>query len=122
MISNVLTRLKTKALVLVVATALVIGGATAVFAAAPSGQNVPHTFTQSNPTGTITPGHKSDSDQNDDRDAEGTGKHCDNSSGKSHPATTARPDDDKDAERTGKHCDDSSGKSHPTTTARSDDD
>ena len=118
--SNVLTLFKTKALVLVVAAALVIGGATVVFAASSSSQNVVHTFSHSNPTGTVTPGHKSDSDQNDDQDSQEHGKNCDNGDGTGHPTATATPHDEKDSEGSGKECDDGSDPGHPTPTSHGD--
>jgi hypothetical protein len=61
---KLLALLQTKAAVTIVASVLLVGGATAAFAATPAGQTVVQSFTHTHPTVTAAATHGSDSDQN----------------------------------------------------------
>jgi len=61
---KLLALLHTKAVVTIVAGVLLLGGATAAFAATPAGQTVVQSFTHTHPTVTAAATHGSDSDHN----------------------------------------------------------
>jgi hypothetical protein len=61
---KLLALLQTKAVVTIVASVLLVGGATAAFAATPAGQTVVQSFAHAHPTGTAVATHGSASDQN----------------------------------------------------------
>lgn len=71
MLAKLLTLLKAKAAITAVAAVVVLGGATAAFAATPSGQNIVQNLTNHRPTVTVTAHSQTDHDKQGDTQSQG---------------------------------------------------